>query len=174
MALLITWINFNTSLYKQLHTLKSVGRNYLSISKVLLKFGNGKVLSPNRLLGIWLPIHVGLKLNYVSKRGPWKCELYYLLYQSCHVIDFKFISARENICFSIHMSIMFVPKGPIDITSSLLQLMAWHRKGWRAINQVNNKLRYVSLLSFNETQQGLFWQQILTKPKSRLGHKWMQ
>ena len=32
--LLLTWINFNHSMDKQLHTLKSVGWNYLSIPKL--------------------------------------------------------------------------------------------------------------------------------------------
>ena len=52
----------------------------------LLKFGNGNVISSHILLGIWLFIHVGIKLIHVSKRAPFvnKCvtkeEIFWLLY----------------------------------------------------------------------------------------------
>ena len=39
----------------------------------------------------------------------------------------KFLS-RKNVLISIKISLSFVPTGPIDINSSLVQVMAWRRK----------------------------------------------
>ena len=42
---------------------------------------------------------------------------------------FKRIFLNENIRISIQISLKFVPKGPIDNNSALVQGMAWHRTG---------------------------------------------
>ena len=42
-----------------------------------LKFGNGEVISFYTLLGMWLLIHAGLKLNLVSKWSPWGHSKWY-------------------------------------------------------------------------------------------------
>ena len=42
--------------------------------------------------------------------------------------NFKCIIVNENVCISIKISLMFVPKGPIDI-SALVQIMAWRQSG---------------------------------------------
>ena len=39
---------------------------------------------------------------------------------------FKFIF-NENVGISITISLKFVPDGPIDYKSALVQVMAWHR-----------------------------------------------
>ena len=39
---------------------------------------------------------------------------------------FKSIS-NENVWISITISLKFVPKGPIDYKSALVQVMVWHR-----------------------------------------------
>ena len=36
---------------------------------------------------------------------------------------------NESVCISITISLRFVPKGPIDYKSALVQAMAWHRTG---------------------------------------------
>ena len=41
---------------------------------------------------------------------------------------FKFIF-NEGVWISITISLKFVPKGPIDYKSALVQVMAWHRTG---------------------------------------------
>ena len=41
---------------------------------------------------------------------------------------FKSIS-NENVWISITISLKFVPKGPIDYKSALVQVMAWHWTG---------------------------------------------
>ena len=40
---------------------------------------------------------------------------------------FKCIFLNGNVIISIKISLKFVPKGPIDNKSGLLQVMAWHR-----------------------------------------------
>ena len=48
-----------------------------------------------------------------------------------HVPDdiFKRIFLNENVCISIKISLNFVPKGPINNISALVQIMAWRRPG---------------------------------------------
>ena len=41
---------------------------------------------------------------------------------------FKFIF-NESVGISITISLKFIPKGPIDCKSALVQVMAWHRTG---------------------------------------------
>ena len=36
---------------------------------------------------------------------------------------------NESVWISITISLKFVPKGPIDYKSALVQVMAWHRTG---------------------------------------------
>ena len=45
-----------------------------------------------------------------------------------HII-FKCIFFNENVWILIKISLKFVPKGPIDNKSTLVQVMAWHRAG---------------------------------------------
>ena len=42
---------------------------------------------------------------------------------------FKRIFLNENVRTSIKTSLKFVPKGPIDNNTALVQIMAWHRPG---------------------------------------------
>ena len=42
---------------------------------------------------------------------------------------FKCIFLNENVWFRIKISLKFVPKGPINIIPSLVQIMAWRRPG---------------------------------------------
>ena len=42
---------------------------------------------------------------------------------------FKYIFMNEKFCISIQISPKFVPKGPIDNKSALVQVMAWCRTG---------------------------------------------
>ena len=49
----------------------------------------------------------------------------------CHFPDdiFKCIFLNENVWISIKISLEFVPKGPINNISALVQIMAWRRPG---------------------------------------------
>ena len=38
-----------------------------------------------------------------------------------------------NVCIFIHISLKFVPKGPIDNNSSLVQIMAWRQTGHKPL-----------------------------------------
>ena len=42
---------------------------------------------------------------------------------------FKCISMNEKFCFSIQISLKFVPKGAIDNKWALVQVMAWRQIG---------------------------------------------
>ena len=42
---------------------------------------------------------------------------------------FKCIFMDEKLCISIPISLKFVPNGPIDNNTALVQIMAWHRAG---------------------------------------------
>ena len=43
--------------------------------------------------------------------------------------NFKCIFLNGNVCISIKVSLKFVPNGPIDNKSALVQMMTWHRVG---------------------------------------------
>ena len=42
---------------------------------------------------------------------------------------FKCIFMNEKFCISNQISLRFVPKGPIDYKSALVQVMSWHQTG---------------------------------------------
>ena len=46
---------------------------------------------------------------------------------------FKRIFLNENFRISIKISLKFVPKGPIDNKSALVQVMAWHWTGDKSL-----------------------------------------
>ena len=53
---------------------------------------------------------------------------------SDHTI-FKRIFLNKKFCISIRFSLKFVPKGPIDNKSALVQVMAWHRTGDKPLSE---------------------------------------
>ena len=55
----------------------------------------------------------------------------------CHFADdsFKCIFLNENAWISIEISLKFVPKGPINNISSLVQIMAWRRSGDKPLSE---------------------------------------
>ena len=48
---------------------------------------------------------------------------------------FKCIFLNENVCISIEISLMFVPKGPINNIPALVQIMAWRRPGDKPLSE---------------------------------------
>ena len=48
---------------------------------------------------------------------------------------FKCIFMNENIWVSIKVSLQFVPKGPINNTPALVQIMAWRRLGDKPLSE---------------------------------------
>ena len=48
---------------------------------------------------------------------------------------FKCNFVNENVLISIKTSLSFVPKGPIDNKSSLVQEMAWRRTGDKPLSE---------------------------------------
>ena len=68
-----------------------------------LKFRNGLVISSHTLLGMWLRIHVGLKLNNVSKRGYWaSVNFWYVL--CCNNIDLSVSPTIALFCFNFDLT----------------------------------------------------------------------
>ena len=55
----------------------------------------------------------------------------------CHSADeiFKRISFNENGWIVNKIALKFVPKGPIDNKSSLVQVMAWHQTGAKPLSE---------------------------------------
>ena len=48
---------------------------------------------------------------------------------------FKCIFLNENICILIKISLKFVPRGPFDIKSALVHVMAWHQTGDKPLSE---------------------------------------
>ena len=48
---------------------------------------------------------------------------------------FKCIFLNESVRISIKISLKFVPKGPIDNKSALVQVMAWRRTGDKPLSE---------------------------------------
>ena len=48
---------------------------------------------------------------------------------------FKHIFFSENVCISIKISLMFVPKGAINNIPALVQIMAWRRPGDKPLSE---------------------------------------
>ena len=48
---------------------------------------------------------------------------------------FKWIFLNENIWISINISLKFVPRGPINIIITLVQVMAWRRPGDKPLSE---------------------------------------
>ena len=66
---------------------------------------------------------------YISTPYTYQVWIYHSIYDMKITDDiFKYIF-NENVWISITISLKFVPKGPIDYKSALVQVMAWHRTG---------------------------------------------
>ena len=48
---------------------------------------------------------------------------------------FKWIFLNENVWISINISLMFVPRGPINNIPTLVQVMAWRRPGDKPLSE---------------------------------------
>ena len=48
---------------------------------------------------------------------------------------FKRIFLNENVIISIKISLKFVPKGPINNSPALVQIMAWRRPGDKPLSE---------------------------------------
>ena len=48
---------------------------------------------------------------------------------------FQWIFFHENVWISINISLKFVPRGPINNTSTLVQVMAWRRPGAKPLSE---------------------------------------
>ena len=55
----------------------------------------------------------------------------------CHFPDniFKWIFVNENVCIAITISLMFVPRGPINNIPALVQIMAWCQPGDKLLSE---------------------------------------
>ena len=72
---------------------------------------------------VYLPIHI---VNTLRPKQNYR-----------HFPDdsFKWIFLNENIWISIEVSLKFVPKGPINNTPALVQIMAWRRPGDKPLSE---------------------------------------
>ena len=103
-------------------------------------------------------------LKRLCESSPWKtenkhqCNVDQNVYTNAlrarqnghHFADdtFKRIFWKENVRISIKISLKFVPKGPIDNTPALFQMMAWRRPGGKPLSEammVRSRRIYASL-----------------------------
>ena len=85
---LLKWFNFNLSMDKQLHTLKTVGWNYSSIPKLQRLYrrilGMKNQFHPTLYNGCDYISMLGLKLNHISKRGYCSSQPHYHRHRQGH------------------------------------------------------------------------------------------
>ena len=65
---------------------------------------------------------------YISTPYTYQVWIYNSIYDRIWDDIFKFIF-NESVWISITISLKFIPKGPIDYKSALVQVVAWHRTG---------------------------------------------
>ena len=71
---------------------------------------------------------------------------------------FKCTSMNENVWISIHITLMSIPKGPIDDMPTLVQKMAWHRTGDKmAFGLVSSTYQMVAVRSRHGPWNSLMW-----------------
>ena len=71
-------------------------------------------------------------------RERWITSTFNTLSQNyCHFTDdiFKCIVLNENVWISIKISLKFIPRGPINYTPSLVQVISWHRTGDKPLSE---------------------------------------
>ena len=112
--LLLIWIGFNLGMDKQLHPMESV-------DEINYPFSNFNVAEVWQWINNFIP-------NFNSLRPRQNV---------CHFADdlFKCIFLNENVRIAIKISLKFVPKGPINNISALLQIMAWRRPGDKPLSE---------------------------------------
>ena len=79
-------------------------------------------------------------------------------WDKCHFADdiFKYIFLNKNILSSIKISLKFIPKGPINNISSLVQIMAWWRSGSKPLSEpmMNRSLMHICVTLPQWVKQG--------------------
>ena len=72
---------------------------------------------------------------------------------------FKCIFLNENVKISIKISLRFVPKGPINIIPSLVQIMAWRRPGDKPLSEpmMVRLLRHICITRPQWVKQPKYW-----------------
>ena len=78
--------------------------------------------------------------KYSGRQGTEACELFNTLRprrNEQYFADdiFKRIFFNENVWISIKISLKFVPKGPINNSPALVQIMAWRRSGDKPLSE---------------------------------------
>ena len=80
----------------------------------------------------WYPIIIVKSLQLTWRSGTSKLSWYLPLDKMAAILaddKFKCIFMNENYRIPLWISLKFVPKSPIDNTPTLVQVMAWRRKG---------------------------------------------
>ena len=62
---------------------------------------------------------------------------------------------NESVWITITISLKFVPKGPIDYKSALVQVMAWHRTGEKPLPESIHRRIYTALGGNKITKSGI-------------------
>ena len=77
---------------------------------------------------------------------------------------FKCIILNENVCTSIKIALKFVPKGPINTTSALVEIMAWCWPGDKPLSETMmvSLLMHICITRPNELIYGNLLHKVLT------------
>ena len=76
----------------------------------------------------------GYQISIELQGSPWNVPIN-LTHWGHHFADSIWPSFKEKLHVLIHISLKFAPKGPIDNTSGLVQIMAWHLKGDKLLHE---------------------------------------
>ena len=58
------------------------------------------------------------------------------IFQTTFSNAFSWMKMYENVWISINISLKFVPRGPINNILTLVQVMAWHRPGYKPLSEL--------------------------------------
>ena len=104
-------------------------------------------LGPGGPLGPRAPLGPRTPARYMERMNTWRPKQ-----NGRHFADdiLKCIFFNENVCISIEIPLKFGPKGPININSTLVQVMAWRLFGAKPsyepmMNEPGQQTMYASL-----------------------------
>ena len=92
----------------------------------------------DRIGSTWLILIYWIQKDYCFLQKVGLAKVLHKVYinsSGCHfAVDmFRCIFFNEKFCILIKFSKKFVCKGPIDNNSALVQVMAWHREGYKPL-----------------------------------------
>ena len=121
------WVFPSVEIYAEVQV-SGNGLKFLHISEYdLLLFIN----SDAEIIRLWLYLcseQLDYQVEYINTLRPRQMDKF-------RSVILKRIFFNENVWISIKISLKFVPKGPINTISALVQMMAWRRPGDKPLSE---------------------------------------